>query len=165
MHNNMKMARYKYTRWHGYISLDLGNVPVTYCLSAPNLLSPMLCFLKLGQGPAHPISALPSFSMSASATRGTADFKTGGGRRNLLHPSTFRDPPGCFWLLCASPCNASLPWQQQILFLAAFEYSLQFCPTLGKAALSDSASPDTSQPLFLRQMSGSHSGPSSELRH
>lgn len=131
-----------------------------HCLSAPNLLSPMLCFLTLGLGTLQ----TPFPLCLASAIRGTADFKAGGGRGNLLQPSTFRNPPGCFWLLCTSPCNASSPWQQQILFLAAFEYSLRFCPTLGKAALSDSASPDTSQPLFLLQRFGSHSGPSSELR-
>lgn len=39
MHNNMKMARYKYTRWHGYISLDLGNVPVTDSLSLSSKLT------------------------------------------------------------------------------------------------------------------------------
>lgn len=132
-----------------------------HCLSAPNLLSPMLCSLMLGLG-----TLQTSFMLClASATRGTADFKSGGERGNLFHPSTFREPPGCFWLLCTSLCNASSPWQQQILFLAAFEYSLQFCPTLGKAALSDSVSPDTSQPLFLLQRSESHPGPSSELRH
>lgn len=114
--------------------------------------------------PANTISALPSFSLFRSATRGTGDFKAGGGRGKLLHLSTFRDPLSCFWLLCISPCNASSPWQPQILFLAAFEYRLRFCPTLGKAASSGCASPDTSQPLFLLQRSGSHSGPSSELR-
>lgn len=166
MHNNMKMARNKYTRWHGYISLGLGNVPVTYSLSLSSKLTLSHALLPdAGPGTLQTPFLLCLASPCWPLPLGALQTSTLGGNRTLAPSLHFQ---GSSRLLLASvllalQCFTTLAATD--LFLAAFEYSLRFCPTLGKAALSDSASPDTSQPLFLLQRPGSHSVPSSELRH
>lgn len=111
-----------------------------HCLSAPNFLSPCSASWCWAWDPTNPISALPTFFLFRSATRGTGDFKAPGERRDLLLPSTCRDPLFCTWLPWASGFNASAPWQEQILSLAAPEHSLRFWPTLEEAASSASTS-------------------------